>query len=544
MLIVDNFDNPVLRPEDRNMLRSLASTCERIESGWGRIEEICSDQPRTLVHGDLAVKHLRLRRDNAGPAIVAFDWEWAGWGVPAADIHLLVPGATEKHMSHYRSALSEYVDRLDDDELQGLVLAGEGFRLLATIHWASTYLPHSRPEEGLDALYVYERDLRSWATALDGGVSTRDDRSKGVARTVIGRSRAGISTITSSVREGGRVLPPEVVARARNLVAGPDGQAQLLHSERLKSSVHRLRYEVTAGRVSVVVKRLSPRTARANELVARRWLPAVALEWACPALRGVVKERSGSKVWHIYEDVAGSGLDDGAPEPERVTTVVELIVELHTRFADHALLPQFRKHGGELGMGFFNAHVSRSIDGLKSIGSLGPSPSREQRELRDRLLERVQRLHAERDERASLIGQYGGPDTLLHGDLWLSNVLVARRADRFKATLIDWDHVGMGPVTYDLSTFLSRFPRERRPRILAQYREAAARRGWQLPDDSTLNLLFEIAECARYACNLGDAALAASRREWWGFPMMEEIERWFDDLEPVLAVTPEVLLET
>ena len=71
--------------------------------------------------------------------------------------------------------------------------------------------------------------------------------------------------------------------------------------------------------------------------------------------------------------------------------------------------------------------------------------------------------------------------------------------------------------------------------ILKLYREAAARRGWQLPDDSTLNVLFETAECARYACNLGDAALAASRGEWWGFPMMEEIERWFADLEPVLA---------
>jgi hypothetical protein len=95
--------------------------------------------------------------------------------------------------------------------------------------------------------------------------------------------------------------------------------------------------------------------------------------------------------------------------------------------------------------------------------------------------------------------------------------------------------VGVGPVAYDLSTFLYRLAPEHRPWILKLYREAAARRGWQLPDDSTLNTLFETGECARYACNLGDAALAASREEWWGFPMMEEIERWFADLEPVLA---------
>ena len=284
-----------------------------------------------------------------------------------------------------------------------------------------------------------------------------------------------------------------------------------------------------------MVKRLSLRIARANRLVARRWLPAVELGWACPGLRGVVHEQSGSKVWHIFEDVGGSGLDDGLPDPARVAPVVELIVDLHTRFAGHALLPQFRKHGGELGMGFFGVHVARSIDALKSIGSLGPPLSREQAELRDRLLGRVERLYAERDERASLLEKSAGPDTLLHGDLWLSNTLVTRRADGFQATLIDWDHVGTGPVTYDLSTFLYRLAPEHRPWILTQYREAAARRGWQLPDDSTLNQLFETAECARYACNLGDAALAASRREWWGFPMMAEIESWFADLKPVLA---------
>jgi aminoglycoside phosphotransferase (APT) family kinase protein len=249
----------------------------------------------------------------------------------------------------------------------------------------------------------------------------------------------------------------------------------------------------------------------------------------------LVREHSGSKVWHIYEDVAGSGLDDGLSDPARVEQVVELIAELHSRFAEHALLPQCRQQGGELGMGFFTAHVSQSIDALKAVGSLGPALSCEQEELRDRLVDRAERMYAEQDEQASLLDECGGPDTLLHGDLWLTNTMVARRTDGFRATLIDWDHVGVGPVTYDLSTFLYRLAPEDRPWIVARYREAAARRGWHLPDDPTLNQLFETAECARYACNLGDAALAAAQGEWWGFPMMEEIESWFADLKPVLA---------
>jgi hypothetical protein len=344
-----------------------------------------------------------------------------------------------------------------------------------------------------------------------------------------------MSASAPALRADSRLPPPEVVELARQLVAGRDGHARLVVRERLKRSVYRLRFEVFAGRASVVVKRLSPRAARANELVARRWLPAVDLEWACPVLRGVVHERSGSNVWHIYADVGGSALDDSPLDPARVVPVVELIVDLHTRFAGHALLPQLRKHCGELGMGFFGEHVARSIDALESIGSLRPGLSRQQAELRDRLLARVERLHEEQDERASLLEQYGGPDTLLHGDLWLSNALVARRNNGFQATLVDWERVGMGPVTYDLSTFLYRLAPEHRDWILELYRDAAARRGWELPDDSTLNVLCETAESARYACNLGDAALAATRGEWWGFPMMEEIERWFADLEPVLA---------
>ena len=119
--------------------------------------------------------------------------------------------------------------------------------------------------------------------------------------------------------------------------------------------------------------------------------------------------------------------------------------------------------------------------------------SHQQTELRDRLLGRVERLYDERDERASLLEKCGGPTTLLHGDLWLSNTLVARRDDAFQATLIDWDHVGTGPVTYDLSTFLYRLAPEHRSWILKMYREAAVQRGWQLPVDATLNQLFETA---------------------------------------------------
>jgi hypothetical protein len=238
-------------------------------------------------------------------------------------------------------------------------------------------------------------------------------------------------------------------------------------------------------------------------------------------------------VWHIYDDVGGTGLDGGVPDPRHVVTVVELIVDLHTRFADHALLPECRERGGALGIGFYTVEVARSVAFLKSIG---PPLRSEQAALRDRLLGRVERLCDERDERALLHETCGGPDTLLHGDLWTTNTLVVQRTDGVQPRLIDWDHVGVGPVSYDLSTFICRFTPEHRLWVLGRYRDAAARRGWRLPDDRTLNLLFETAEYARFACCLAEAARAASVGESWAFEQMAEIDTWFASLEQALPV--------
>ena len=310
-----------------------------------------------------------------------------------------------------------------------------------------------------------------------------------------------------------RLPPPKVVALARRVLTGTGGRPGLFAHERLKSSVHRLSFDAVAGPSSVVVKRLLPRVARITQLVAERWLPAGRLKWACPGLLGVVHEPREAVVWHIYEDVPGDELITSPPDPELLAPVVELVVELHSRFAGHALLDECREHGADLGMGFFTVEVARAVDALESVGSPASPLPREEAALRDRLLDRAARLYAERDERAQLLESYGGPDTLLHGDLWPSNALVVRRGDSFHARLIDWDHAGVGPVGYDLSTFLYRFSPEHRPWILDRYRDAAAGRGWLLPDDATLNLLFETAEYARYASCLAAAAPAASQGE-------------------------------
>jgi thiamine kinase-like enzyme len=301
--------------------------------------------------------------------------------------------------------------------------------------------------------------------------------------------------------------------------------------QRLKSRVYRLRLgESSPERRSFVLKRFDPWLARRNELVARRWLPALGLGDRCPQLYTVAAERSGSWIWHVYEDIGAGAIDPENPDRPSVVAVVELLASLHTRAARHALLPGCRHICGDLGAPYFAANVRDAIAVLERL---------EQRPVRDRLLDRLYRLRHEQSRRAQAIEDLGGPDTLLHGDLWTTNTFVAPPLNGGGPTarLIDWDHAAVGPATYDLSTFLYRFAPCDRPWILEAYARAVAPSGWTLPSGPELNGLFETAEYSRYANRIIWPAVALLEEgAAWGWDTLTEVERWFDAMTPVLPL--------
>src|SRR5207247_8545544 len=123
-----------------------------------------------------------------------------------------------------------------------------------------------------------------------------------------------------------------------------------------------------------------------------------------------------------------------------------------------------RLHGGDVGVDCGESNVRDAIYALEACQE---SPPRQ--ELRDRLLRRLYTLRSELPQREQVLKELGGPETLLHGDLWAINVFVMQSGNGLRARLIDWDHAAVGPFSYDLSTFLLRFPRERRLSILKLY---------------------------------------------------------------------------
>jgi Phosphotransferase enzyme family len=311
-----------------------------------------------------------------------------------------------------------------------------------------------------------------------------------------------------------------------------------VREERVNSRVYRLRCDAVNGTVhSFVAKRLDLEIARRNELVVRRWLPAVGLAELAPPLVGVAAGRDAASVWHLYEDLGDGGLDAVQPDDGLVKVAVTAIARIHSRFAAHALIPECRLWGGDLGAPFYVASVRDAMTSLEAMRARRPDFGGERSPVCDRLLARLADLRDDEARRTEKLMRLGGPETLLHGDLWPMNVLVGAHGRKTWVRLIDWDHAAVGPVAYDLSTFLSRFPVRHRMPILHLYEGEVAPVGWHLPSPAELNLAFETAELGRIANRVIWPALAA----WvegadWAVDALEEVERWFERLAPILPL--------
>jgi hypothetical protein len=329
------------------------------------------------------------------------------------------------------------------------------------------------------------------------------------------------------------------LARALAQALGTGGPARLVAQTRIKAGVFRLRFEVGPRVRSLIVKRMPPEYARRNELVIRRWLPELGLAGLTPELLGLAASSDGGSVWHVYDDLGPWELDPEADDPDRVSAVVRTVAAIHSRFAEHPVLAEVRLHGMDFGPAFLASNVRDAIHALERLGPSQLMSRVEHAALRDRLLGRLHRLRDEESMRTRALADWGGSETLLHGDLWTTNTFAEPAAGGVRVRLIDWDRAGVGSASYDLSTFLLRFPAERRSWLLSLYRETLAADGWRMPGRRELNLIFETAEYARYANRVIWPALALLRDgAAWGWDELAAVEGWFEALEPVLQEEP------
>ena len=325
----------------------------------------------------------------------------------------------------------------------------------------------------------------------------------------------------------------------QSLLGGRDVEGRLIEEQTLQpraSRVFRLRFGINGKTRQVIVKRLKPEIGRRSELVEQRWLPRVGMSDNGPALLGSVAEPGGNCVWHVYDDLGPFELLTNPLDRDSVSAAIKLVAQLHMQFARHPLLGEVRLHGCDLGIHFYAASVRDATYALEAC-----QPSHEQTSLHERLLERLSKLRQELAQRSHALDAWGGPETLLHGDLWHINIFVIPAAPGLHVRLIDWDHASVGPASYDLSTFLLRLPPQERSWVLEMYRVETSRAGWRLPTARMLNVLFETAEYARLANRIIWPAIAlVEDRAPWAWEALAEVDQWFEDLEPVLPCENEL----
>jgi hypothetical protein len=332
---------------------------------------------------------------------------------------------------------------------------------------------------------------------------------------------------------GMAITTPELHRSLRDTLGG--GSVRVVGRERLKPDVERLRLRVDGTARAIVVKRSRTDAALRNRLVARRWLPAVDLADVGPPLLAVVAERDGEHAWQVHADLPYRPLADERAPDEHVEAVVHAIARVHTALADHRLLAECRLWGGDRGMPFYAGNVRDAIRGLSSpvLERAGPEVAAP----RDALLARLARLAEEEPWRARIAAAGGGPETLVHGDLWPSNAIVMPRAGGVRVRFVDWDEAGAGPPEFDLATLLLRFPPSRRRWILDAYRGAVRRLAdWELAAERELVVLLQTAAYARLASLLVWTVAAATAGDAdWLPARLRDVDRWFDDVEPVLG---------
>jgi hypothetical protein len=309
---------------------------------------------------------------------------------------------------------------------------------------------------------------------------------------------------------------------------------RLVGREQLKTDVHRLRLDVDGKGRSVVVKWSDAVVARRCGLVARRWLPAVGLEDHGPALLAVAAEPTGDRSWHVYDDLPGHQLSTKRLVEGEVEAAICAIARVHTAFAEHSLLPEFRLWGGDRGSRFYSSNVADAIVALRSLDLT----QRDATAARDQLLRWMDRLQQEEPSRTRSLAASGGPETLLHGDLWPTNVLIFPNGGTLRVRLIDWDEAAAGPTGFDLSTFLLRFDPSHRRWILETYRRTVERlAGWELPPEQDLTPMFETAAYARLASLLvWSVAAAAEGDSDWLPERLAGLVEWLEGVSPVLPV--------
>jgi len=157
------FGNPVLTADDVEFLENVLMGVAELDARWSDIEKLCAGAPATLVHGDFNGKNIRLGSAGGGTTCLVFDWEDAGWGVPAVDLaQQAVPASNlsaSPDLPTYLSIVHERWPRMSGEDWLRLAYCGSVFRTLAALYWEAPGLATEWASTNVANIRFYQAEL-------------------------------------------------------------------------------------------------------------------------------------------------------------------------------------------------------------------------------------------------------------------------------------------------------------------------------------------------------------------------------------------------
>ncbi|MGY1737095.1 phosphotransferase [Geodermatophilus sp. SYSU D00684] len=144
----------------RTTISRLEAVGRDVLARWSDVQELLDELPATLVHSGIAGKNVRMAMRGDGPAVLAFDWEQAGWGCPAADLSMV-------DLHSYTARVRRAGLDLAEPRLVGAV--GEVLWCFAGISGERLNLIGSWPHRAVGKLEFYLDRIEAGVAVVDAG---------------------------------------------------------------------------------------------------------------------------------------------------------------------------------------------------------------------------------------------------------------------------------------------------------------------------------------------------------------------------------------
>jgi len=129
------YANPELDADDRRDIGRATELCADVRSRWDDVVAFCAAIPPTFVFGDFKDDNVRVVTGTDGPTLIGFDWNEAGWGVPALDVLTFEAHRVAPLLSEYLPVVTARWPELTAERILRLGIVGEIFRCAASMRW-------------------------------------------------------------------------------------------------------------------------------------------------------------------------------------------------------------------------------------------------------------------------------------------------------------------------------------------------------------------------------------------------------------------------